>query len=434
MTTKILVIDDHPGTLDIITMTLERHGYEVLSATSGEAGLKLANRHIPQLVLLDIMMPDMDGLEVCRRLRRIDALSETPVIMFTALSRAEDKLAGFAAGADDYLSKPTRPNELLRRVRSILAHGPEERRTSGTTPPPRARSTPPVQPAPVVEPRTRAPAAPAARKPRPSPSPPAREPAAPTKHSGPLTPSGRDRLIPVMSVCGGAGSTTTAINLAVSLADAGEPTTLLDLDMEQGHIALHLGWKKPGGLNTLVDVTGDAWRKKLDEQLIVYGDQLQLLLAQPNLSRDLPILEPEETLQLVAALRESRRCVVADVGRGLNPMSRVILPYATEVIACLRPDRVAILATKRLVRFFSEQVGDQIPLRLLLISFTGKSNFPLPVIEDFVGHPIAAELIIDAQEVTRAVNKGLPLVRIDEQAEVAVKFKELAHLLIRQAR
>jgi CheY-like chemotaxis protein/MinD-like ATPase involved in chromosome partitioning or flagellar assembly len=422
MKVKILVIDDHPGTLDIITMTLERHGYEVLSATSGEEGLKLARRYQPELVLLDIMMPDMDGLEVCRRLRQMDEMAGIPIIMFTALSQAEDKLAGFAAGADDYLAKPTRPNELLRRVRSILARREEEKQAARPAAPAESSSpaTEKVRPVPasakMAEPQERV-----------VPDPPLAKPL-----SISLGPTGQDRLIAVMGVCGGAGTTTTAINVAVSLADLGEATTLVDLDMEQGHVALHLGWKKPGGLNTLVDLSGDAWQKKLDEQLIVYGNQLQLLLAQPNMTRDLPILESAEALQLVKTLRENGRCVVADVGRGLNPLSRTLLPHASEIVICLRPDRVAILAAKQLIRFLHNELGEDAPIYLLLLSFTGRSNFPVPIIEDFIGHTILDELIIDAQEVTRAVNKGLPLVRINEEAPVAVKFREIAGALIRQ--
>ena len=177
-------------------------------------------------------------------------------------------------------------------------------------------------------------------------------------------------------------------------------------------------------------LTRESWLRKLDEQLIVYGNQLQLLLAQPNMTRDLPVLEPEEAVRLAATLRENGRCVVADVGRGLNPISRALIPQATEVVICLRPDRVAILGTKQLIRYLQEHLNSDVPLHLLLLSFTGRSNFPVPVIEDFIGHPILSELIIDTQEVTRAVNKGLPLVRIDEESPTVASFKEIAAALI----
>ena len=416
MAVKILVIDDHPGTLDIISMTLQRNGYDVYSARSGREGLQLAEAELPALILLDVMMPDMDGLEVCRKLRQNDGLSDTPIIMFTALSRAEDKLAGFAAGADDYLSKPTRPNELLRRVQAILAR-------SGSTAPSKSQSdtlqvSAPLPPRPLQGTEENA-----TRGIDEDELPP------PIRRGSKQLPA-LERVIAVLGVVGGAGTTTTAINVAVSLADDGRPTTLVDLDMEQGHVALHLGWKKPGGLNTLAGLTDDAWTSKLDEQLIVYGNQLQLLLSQPNLAQDLPVLTPEEAVRLLRALRARQRCVVVDAGRGLSALSKAVLSQATEAVICVRPDRVSILAAKQLVQYIQDRARLDLPLHLVLLSFHGKSSFPLPVIEDFIGHPIRDEIVLDATMITRAVNKGLPLVRIDENASYARQYKEFARLLL----
>lgn len=414
MTIKILVIDDHPGTLDIISMTLQRNGYDVYAARSGGEGLRLAELELPSLILLDVMMPDMDGLEVCRKLRQNDELSDTPIIMFTALTRAEDKLAGFAAGADDYLSKPTRPNELLRRVQAILA------RTGAGAPPPtdKKRASAPLPPRPMdaTEEKTTQGIADSELPP------------AVRRASKQLPPA--DRVIAVLGVVGGAGTTTTAINVAVSLSDDGRPTTLIDLDMEQGHVALHLGWKKPGGLNLMAGLTDDAWNNMLDEQLIVYGNQLQLLLSQPNLAQDLPVLSPDEAVRLLREMRTRQRCVIVDAGRGLSPLSKAVLSLATEAVICVRPDRVAILAAKQLVQYIQEKARLDLPLHLVLLSFHGKSSFPLPVIEDFIGHPIRDEIVIDATMITRAVNKGLPLVRINENASYAVQYKEFARLLV----
>jgi len=416
MAVKILVIDDHPGTMDIISMTLQRNGYDVYSARSGREGLQLAEAELPALILLDVMMPDMDGLEVCRKLRQNDGLSDTPIIMFTALSRAEDKLAGFAAGADDYLSKPTRPNELLRRVQAILAR-------SGSTAPSKSQSdtlqvSAPLPPRPLQGTEENA-----TRGIDEDELPP------PIRRGSKQLPA-LERVIAVLGVVGGAGTTTTAINVAVSLADDGRPTTLVDLDMEQGHVALHLGWKKPGGLNTLAGLTDDAWTSKLDEQLIVYGNQLQLLLSQPNLAQDLPVLTPEEAVRLLRALRARQRCVVVDAGRGLSALSKAVLSQATEAVICVRPDRVSILAAKQLVQYIQDRARLDLPLHLVLLSFHGKSSFPLPVIEDFIGHPIRDEIVLDATMITRAVNKGLPLVRIDENASYARQYKEFARLLL----
>ena len=120
MTHKILAIDDHPQTLDIIVAALKQYGYRVVSSLSAVEGLRLAQEEQPDLVLLDVNMPDMDGLEACRRLRADPQLENVPIIMFTAEDEPHQRLAGFDAGADDYLTKPTNPTEMIARIEGIL--------------------------------------------------------------------------------------------------------------------------------------------------------------------------------------------------------------------------------------------------------------------------------------------------------------------------
>ena len=125
MAETILVIDDDLDSLKLIGLLLQRQGYEVAAAPSGSEGLEMARSETPDLILLDIMMPTMDGYEVCRRLRSDPQLTHIPVIMFTAKTRVDDKVAGFEAGADDYLTKPTHPAELASRIRTLLTRSME---------------------------------------------------------------------------------------------------------------------------------------------------------------------------------------------------------------------------------------------------------------------------------------------------------------------
>jgi DNA-binding response OmpR family regulator len=113
----ILIIDDDPGVLDTVGAALERKGYQVLKATGGLAGVDMFSQHNPSLVILDVMMPDMSGWEVCRLLRES---SNVPIIMLTALRRERDIVRGLQDGADDYLAKPFSTHELLGRVRALL--------------------------------------------------------------------------------------------------------------------------------------------------------------------------------------------------------------------------------------------------------------------------------------------------------------------------
>ncbi len=122
MSEKILVIDDEQTTLDLIQMLLERRGFEVFRALSAEDGLRKAYRFQPDLVLLDIMMPDMDGWDVCKRLRE---MSDMPIIFLTARSDTKDVVKGLEIGADDYVMKPYDNDELVARIKAHLRRAPK---------------------------------------------------------------------------------------------------------------------------------------------------------------------------------------------------------------------------------------------------------------------------------------------------------------------
>jgi len=113
----ILVVDDEPGVLDVAQMYLSREGFRVALATDGPAALAAVEREEPDLIILDLMLPGLDGFEVCRRLRRA---SDVPIIMLTARDEDVDKIVGLELGADDYITKPFNPRELVARARAVL--------------------------------------------------------------------------------------------------------------------------------------------------------------------------------------------------------------------------------------------------------------------------------------------------------------------------
>ena len=117
---KILIVDDEKQLVSLVRLHMEMSGYEVLTAKDGEEALDALGKGKPDLVILDLMIPKVDGLEVCRRLRAEPGTSGTYVIMLTALSETTDKLKGFECGADDYVTKPFSPKELVARVNRLL--------------------------------------------------------------------------------------------------------------------------------------------------------------------------------------------------------------------------------------------------------------------------------------------------------------------------
>jgi len=117
---KILVVDDEEDILEFLGYNLRSEGYEVIVANNGVLAIELAKEHIPSLIILDVQMPNMDGITTCEKIREIDSLKSTVVTFLTARSEDYSQIAGFEAGADDYITKPIRPKVLVSRVKALL--------------------------------------------------------------------------------------------------------------------------------------------------------------------------------------------------------------------------------------------------------------------------------------------------------------------------
>ena len=194
MPEKILIVDDDIDSLKLIGLMLQRQGYSIVPAQSGAQALTLAESEQPVLMLLDVMMPDMDGYEVCRRVRRNPQLAHIPIMMFTAKTLVDDKVAGFEAGADDYLTKPTHPAELASRIKLVLERSRRQH------------------------------AAPATR---------------------------RGRVYALLAARNGIGATTVGINLGISLIQLEHPAILAELRPGFGSAGLQLGFNRSTALAAL---------------------------------------------------------------------------------------------------------------------------------------------------------------------------------------
>lgn len=117
---KILLVDDEPDILEFMEYNLAKEGYEVFLAKNGKEAVEVARRERPQLIILDIMMPAMDGIEACRQIREIPDLQQTLIAFLTARNEEYSQIAGFDVGADDYISKPVKPRILTSRIKALL--------------------------------------------------------------------------------------------------------------------------------------------------------------------------------------------------------------------------------------------------------------------------------------------------------------------------
>jgi two-component system alkaline phosphatase synthesis response regulator PhoP len=117
---KILLVDDEPDILEIVGYNLSQEGYSIVTATNGKEAIAVAKKEHPQLIIMDVMMPEMDGMEACENIRKIPELSNTIITFLTARSEDYSQVAGFEAGADDYISKPIKPKLLVSKVKALL--------------------------------------------------------------------------------------------------------------------------------------------------------------------------------------------------------------------------------------------------------------------------------------------------------------------------
>ncbi len=343
MPEKILIVDDDVDTLRLVGLMLQRQGYQIAAATSGEQALGKAFEEKPDVILLDVMMPDMDGYEVTRRLRKNPITQATPILLFTAKTQLDDKVAGFEAGADDYLTKPTHPAELQAHIRSVLM---------------RARPKKPEEVQTAVH-------------------------------------ETHGRVIGVLAARGGQGTSTLACNLAGAFYSRTHNDVILaELQPGQGTLGLELGTPNPTGLNELLcGKPVEATREKVNSLLVAHGSGLRLLLASEN-PRDVHLInQVDNYAALVSSLSTLAPYVVLDLGSGLFPFVEKLLPQCTDRVIVLEGTAGAIAQTRMLIDELTALHIDPASLIVVLNNrIRTEMQMPWMDVQQALGHSIAATL------------------------------------------
>ncbi|HEX9331722.1 MAG TPA: response regulator [Anaerolineales bacterium] len=299
MSEKILIIDDDLDTLRLVGLMLQRQGYQISAATNGQQGLEKAFEEDPDLILLDVMMPDMDGYEVTRRLRQNPSTLETPILMFTAKTQLDDKVIGFEVGANDYLTKPTHPSELQARVKTLLARVGDKKTSAGSA-----------------------------------------------------KDENRGYVIGVLGARGGLGATTMAVNIGAGLQSRTKSEVIVaEMLPGQGTLALETGVTSTKGLVDLLSANklGEITRDKVRESMVSHGSGLKMLLASDR-PRDMQLINQIANYEaIVRRLSALARFVVLDLGVGIQPFAEKILPLCDEVFVVLEGVPNTIIHTKALI-------------------------------------------------------------------------------------
>ncbi len=379
MTEKILIIDDDLDTLRLVGLMLQRQGYQISAATNGTQGLAKAFEERPNLILLDVMMPDMDGYEVARRLRKNPTTAQTPILMFTAKTQLDDKVTGFEVGADDYLTKPTHPSELQAHVKALLARS--------------------VQKENIVT--------------------------ASHEHNG--------YLIGVLASRGGLGVSSVAANLGASLfARTQADVILAELTPGQGTLGMDLGLPHQKALTELLQGTpAEVTRERIASCLAPHNSGLKLLLASEN-PRDVTLISQVQNYEvLVSRLASLGRFIILDLGIGLPHFVQRLLPMCNERIVVIEGAPNTIEQSKLLIDEIVNLGVDRKGITVVLNNrVRSETQMPWTQAQDKLGHTITTTLTPAPELFLQAARMQTPAVVCQPTNITSQQFLKIADLIL----
>ncbi len=376
MADKILIVDDDPNALRLIGYALQRQGYQVSVAQDGEEALDKAQNEKPNLVILDVMMPTMDGYEVLRRLRAASATARVPVILFTAKSQVDDKIAGFEAGADDYLTKPVTPAELTARVRALLL---------------RASYTAPVTP--------------------------------------------KAKVVGFLGAKGGVGTTSVALNVAVALSQQGTQVALIECQPYTGTIAREMGLRPRCTLAEL----GEKEAREVDQTAVErcvtqHHTGVRVIPAPVEPATGIQPLSPAHAEALAKHLDGLGEMVILDLGSQISPSVRQLLARCDHVVLVSEATEISLHLTQALLQ--QEKEGEALgtrPEALFHVVVVNRVRTAValtrPEIEEMLDRELLAFITPAPEMFRQGAQEGRPAILVQPDGVHAGIFRQMAEAL-----
>jgi pilus assembly protein CpaE len=353
MAAKILVVDDDPNVQRLLTYTLKQEGYEVIVAGDGGEGFRLWGTDSPALILLDVMLPKLDGYQVAAKIRSEEGTTaHVPIIMLTAEREVEQKVRGLRAGADDYLIKPFHPAELLARIKSLLARFAPAETLMGRPP--------------------------------------------------------LGRILVFYGAKGGVGTTTIAINTAIALhRELGRRTVLVDGNLQFGdhRVFLDLGLDR----KSIVDaVTAPSIDVDLIKQVLVRHDAgIDLLLAPPS-PETAELVTQDHMPVIMEHLRTLYDYILVDIDKNLHEINLRVLDAADTIFVVMTAD-LSCLKNVRLVLETIDNLGyEQAKVRLVLNRSNAFTGINVRNAEGALKRTIDHQVVNEYRGAISALNSGAP--------------------------
>ena len=355
--TRILFIDDEIINHQLVERALKPLECELESATNGKEGLAKARASKPDMIITDVMMPDMDGYEVTRTLRRDKQFADIPILVLTAQSGLQDKLKAFESGADEHLTKPFEPAELMARVTAFLRRLEAARAVQVAAPP-------------IVE---------------------------------------EGRMIALHSLRGGTGCSTLAVNLGAALACLWQnPAILLDLTMTAGQVALMLNMPLR---RTWADIAGFK-AEELDpdafHSIVAMHESGLHFVAAPTLPSDAQPFAPETFETALRLAKQRYDYVLADLPHDFSDTSIQALDKADLILMVASPDMASIRAVTAAMDTYAKLGYPNEKVKLVLNATFPKAGLPKDKIESAMGLGAVATVPYVQELFVEAINYGRP--------------------------
>jgi DNA-binding response OmpR family regulator len=370
MAEKVLIIDDDIDTLKLVGLMLERQGYEIVVASNGTIGLTKASEEKPELILLDVMMPDLDGYEVTKRLRADPSLAHIPIIMFTAKTMVDDKVAGFEAGVDDYLTKPTHPAELTAHVKAVLTRSAQSR----------------------------------------------------------TAPEEKAQIVGFLGSRSGIGTSTLALNSAIVLQNQGYEVILAEINPGHGSVGLELNIQSPAGISNLLSRSlKDIHLRSVEAEIISHKTGIRLLLSsfhpkETELEQAVPQIEA-----VVNNLASLCTLLILDLGAGVKPYVKPVLQLCNRVLLVVEPIYPSDAMGRAVLQDLETSGINRRKLNLALINRVPTSlQIPWRKVEEELAIDLAGIVSPAPEQAHQASQAGTPVVLSYAESLIGDQIRQLA--------
>lgn len=368
----ILIVDDDPLNRKLVERVLAKENYQIFTATNGLEAIDLASQVKPDLIIMDVMMPQLDGFSATEQIRLDPEIAHTPILMLTALHTLDEKLKGFNAGADEFLEKPFKPQELVLQVRTLL----------------RAQNKPTNQK---------------------------------QQNNG--------KIIGIFSLRGGTGTSTLAANIAAGLSQLWQkPVLLNDQNFPAGQVDLMFNLPSHTSWADIAVQPPNEIDLNLLKKIAKQHESGVSIIASPNNYDKIKNITPQHIEKTLNLLKQEYDYIVIDFAHNLDPITNTTLTMADEILLVVTPDFAAIRSTTQIFKKFEHLNIPESQTRLVL-NWTQKQGLPQQEMEKSLKRKFNLIIPHAPIPINNGLNNGKPPVYYHPEHPIGALFEDLALIL-----